>query len=216
MKEKLQGVLHKTWRVVRWPLGVLLVLYIGLVIYRMPAVAEQEKTAKVVAYINAQHITLADVDGSHLPPVPDQAKNDATVAGIDANRNGIRDDVELAVFRLHPDSEKIRAAELQYALALQLELTQVFSSGTWVAVAQKEGRGTSCISDTTPALSPTTTPEFDKKVFALMDARNKEVEDLVFNTALRKEKIKNDASYQTSYASEGGDGCDISLDSLTN
>ncbi len=207
---------RRVWRVARWPLGVLLVLYIGVVIYRVPAVIEKDKTAKAVAYINAQHITLADVDGSHLPPAPDQAQNDATVAGIDANHNGIRDDVELAIFHLHPTSSKIRAAELQYALALQLELTQVSNSETWVAVVQKESHGTSCIADTTPPLSSTTTPEFDKKVFALMDARNKEVEDLVLNTELRKEKIKSNGSYKTSYAAEGGNGCDINLGSLTD
>ncbi len=59
-------------------------------------------------------------NGKHLPLTPNKEENDATVAGIDNNGNGIRDDVELAIFAKYPNSAKIRAAELQYAMALQL------------------------------------------------------------------------------------------------
>ena len=52
--------------------------------------------------------------GTNLPPQPYEPENDATVAGLDKNNNGIRDDVELAIFAKYPKSAKIRAAELQY------------------------------------------------------------------------------------------------------
>src|ERR1700690_675425 len=119
-------LLSKIWLYIRWPLAVLVVFYILLVLYRIPAVGEQQRTAETVAKIQAQRITLSDVMGDALPPVPNKEENDATVAGIDKNNNGIRDDVELAIFSLHATSSKIRAAELQYAMDQQILMTEVF------------------------------------------------------------------------------------------
>ena len=62
---------RRAWRVARWPLGIILVLYIGLVIYRIPAVTEQQRAVEVIAQIHAQRLTMDDVDGKHLPPPPD-------------------------------------------------------------------------------------------------------------------------------------------------
>ena len=101
------NILHTVWRWVRWPLAVLVVAYIGLVIYRLPAVGEKQRTADTIAAIQTQKITIADVMGTTLPPQPYEPENDATVAGIDKNNNGIRDDVELAIFAKYPNSAKI-------------------------------------------------------------------------------------------------------------
>src|SRR3972149_3364926 len=145
MKDSLRAV----WRWVRWPLYILVAGYVLLVIYDVQRVFDIDKTNEAVAAIHAQKITLADVTGQNLPPVPDQAENDATIAGIDKNNNGIRDDVELAIFKKYPTSAKIRAAELQYAMALQLMLTKVTNTETWIAAAQEVGRGNLCIGMTT-------------------------------------------------------------------
>jgi hypothetical protein len=100
-----------------------------------------------IAKIHATKLTLADVMGDNLPPDPGAAA-DATIAGIDANKNGIRDDVELAVFKAYPNSAKIRAVLLQYALALQMEFTQpIIKTETVIAVAQERSRAASCIGD---------------------------------------------------------------------
>ena len=61
----------------------------------MPVVIEKQKTEEAVLRIHAQKITLDDVMGTKLPPEPSQELNDSTIEGIDANQNGIRDDVEL-------------------------------------------------------------------------------------------------------------------------
>lgn len=128
-------IFSRVWHIVRIPLAIILILFIGLVIYRIPAVKERARTQEVVKKIQAQKITLADVMGQNLPPEPDSALNNSTVEGIDANGNGIRDDVELAIFRLYPDSvppersgsstppesgspTRIRAAELQYVIEI--------------------------------------------------------------------------------------------------
>ncbi len=212
----MKNILHRTWRIIRIPLGVLLILYIGLVVYRIPAAFEREKTKETVARIHAQKLTLADVTGERLPPVPDPSEVDATIEGIDANSNGIRDDVELAIFKLYPNSARIRAAELQYAKALQFYFIDVFNSETLVAAIQEEERGDFCIAETTPKVDLSDTEENIRQAFALADEYSKEVEDLMFNIPERRQKYQEIFKYMTSYGSIGGENCDIDLPSLLN
>ena len=61
-----------------------------------------DKTNEQVAKIHNTKLTMDDVTGKNLPPDPG-AEADKTIAGIDANKNGIRDDVELAIFKEYPD-----------------------------------------------------------------------------------------------------------------
>ncbi|MBC7836672.1 hypothetical protein H7X87_02735 [Acetobacteraceae bacterium] len=184
--------LIKIWRFLRWPLGILVVLYVALVIYRIPAVGEKERTEEAVARIHASRLTMADVMGEHLPLPPNEEENNVTLAGIDNNQNGIRDDVELAIFAKYPSDARIRAAELQYAKELQMEFTEVFNSETLVAVIQEEDRGSLCIGDN--------------------DQQIHEVEDAVFNTDVRRQKREEVFDkYMTSYKLLNTEVCDISL-----
>jgi len=63
------------------------------------------------------------LDPSQVPPAPDPAVNNATVAGVDSNSNGIRDDVERWIAQTYPTSAKMRAAMAQMALNSQKEIT---------------------------------------------------------------------------------------------
>jgi hypothetical protein len=128
-----------------YTLAVVTIGFVLLVIGRMVHFSNLEKTTAVVEKIHSTKLTLADVMGDNLPPDPGEAK-DATIAGVDANQNGIRDDVELAVFKQYPKSAKIRAALLQYALVLQMEFTQpVVNKEIVIAVAQESSRASMCI-----------------------------------------------------------------------
>ena len=142
----IEGMLKKTFK---WGGIILLVLYIVLVIYRGFVLRAEEKTNEQVAKIHATKLALVDVMGENLPPVPSDP--DSSVAGVDANKNGIRDDVELAIFAEYPNSARTRAVLLQYALALQMEVTQeLVNTGTVIAVAQEKSRAAGCIADVTP------------------------------------------------------------------
>ena len=235
-------VFSRVWHIVRIPLVVILVLYVGLVIYRIPAAQERLKTQEVVKKIQAQKLTLADVMGQNLPPEPNPALKDASVEGIDANGNGIRDDVELAIFKLYPDSvppersgssTRIRAAELQYAMALQNELENVFNSEIYILVLKEENRGWSCINDTIPSIIPKfndfgeladwlkvpTNADFfnqeNRSNSVIQDKRTKEVEELMFNNDARKQKRDdNFKSYMTSYSLPNNQFCDIDITTL--
>jgi hypothetical protein len=101
----------------------------------------------VVAKIHATKLTMDDVMGANLPPSPG-VEAGMTIVGIDANKNGIRDDVELAIFKEYATSSKTRAVLLQYALALQMEFTQpLVNTETVIAVAQEESRAHYCVTN---------------------------------------------------------------------
>lgn len=203
------NALRTVWWWIKWPVIVLAVAYAALVIYRVPAVWEKERTAETIAAIQSQKITLSTVLGDALPPQPYQPENDATVEGIDKNNNGVRDDVELAVFAKYPHSAKIRAAELQYAMAIQLMITKVFNSETWIVAAKETSRGDLCISLTYPRNDLTT-------YLQVTGMRSQEVKDLVLNTSIRKDAWEGAYENTTSFSLPNTDLCNVDLDSLPN
>jgi len=192
-------------KVIFWILVVFIFLFVGLASLGFWHQAEIKKTNEAINRINNRVIDLSDVMGKNLPPKPDQALNDSTIAGIDVNNNGIRDDVELAIFEKYPNSAKIRAAELQYAQALQLELTEVFNSETLVATIKKEDSAYFCIGNS-----------IDNKELSLLKNKETEVESFVLNTNIRKNRKEEIfRKYMTTY-SLPKTNCDINLNSLPN
>src|SRR6185437_8902619 len=197
------------WRSV-WPLGsIVLCLFVIGVALDVPATSKQDETAATIAAIQSQKITMADVLGTNLPPVPYEPENDATVAGIDKNNNGIRDDVELAIFAKYPNDPKIRAAELQYAMTEQMFLTDVFNSDTWKAVAIQDDRGYECVGNSVPNSGNLS------RDLKIVNSRINEVEALVFNTQIRKDAKDKAYSFTTSYGQTPGvPDCDIDINLL--
>jgi hypothetical protein len=160
--------------------GLFLILIIGRVIYRN----NQEKTDAQVIKIHNTKLTLDDVMGKNLPPDPG-ALVDATVQGIDANNNGIRDDVELAVFKEYPNSAKTRAVLLQYALALQMETIQpMINTVTATEVTREEDRSYQCIGEIFSRNDMKKFIEDDDKLISF-------IEEKQFNTQERKQSRKD-------------------------
>jgi hypothetical protein len=201
------GFLKRAWRIGRWMLLVLVLGYIALAVIGYFHLSSKQKTADAVAAIKAQRLTLADADGSHLPPAPDPKQVDATVAGVDANGNGIRDDVELAIFKLYPNSPYTRAAELQYAMTEQMFLIAISSSETWVAAAVQDSRGYACISQTVSRANLTTHSQ-------VVDQRTGEVKSLVFNTEQRQAAKQSSDKYTTTFSLPDRDFCDVDAGQL--
>jgi hypothetical protein len=186
----MKGSLKVIWLWVKWPVLVLVVAYGALVIWRTFVLFDQDKTKDAVTAIHAARITLADVNGDNLPPVPDQVENDATVEGVDKNNNGIRDDVELAIFAKYPNDKKARAATLQYAMTEQMYLTKVTNTETWKAVAELDGKAHLCVVQN----------KIDRTF----------VEDRIFNTDLRRKAQEESSAYITSFGPAEGVPCDVS------
>ncbi len=201
-------------KILKWFSVTLLVLFVCVVVYRGFVLNNQKKTDAVVERIHSMKISMADVMGENLPPAPGEAA-DATVAGVDANGNGIRDDVELAIFEKYPNSAKKRAVSLQYALALQMEFTQPFSNtDIVVAILQEQSRADSCLAD---ELVPRSTPESSRKYSDLekIDEYIDFIKEIQINTEDRRKA--NDTFYDLigSYSSLD-DYCDIDYTKLPN
>ncbi|MFA6006740.1 MAG: hypothetical protein WC764_03390 [Candidatus Paceibacterota bacterium] len=188
---------------------VIFVLFAVLVFYRMYVLERAKQTAVQVARIHATKLTLNDVMGKNLPPVP--ASPDATIAGVDANKNGIRDDVELAIFQTYPDSAKIRSPLLQYALALQTEMTlQLVNGGTVSATIEDlEGHADVCLWSLSSRSDMT-------KFIADVNKYRSFVEKLQLNSTARTKYLKDliNNNLQSGGPSDGG--CDIQPTTLPN
>jgi len=192
--------------VVKGMIGIFIIFSI-IVALRVTYVSQN--TPEQVAKIHATKLTMDDVVGKYLPPDPG-AEADKTVAGIDANGNGIRDDVELAIFKEYPNSAKIRAVLLQYALALQTEMTlPILNRETATAIVEdNESRAFICIWSIS---SRSDMDKFTKET----DANENFVKQRQINTEDRKNYVHDFYKYVGSYEMSN-DGCDIDVSVLPN
>ena len=198
-----------------WAFLVLLGLYIILVIVRVFYLFDQDRTNAQVEKIHATKLTLDDVMGKNLPSDPG-VEADKTVAGIDANNNGIRDDVELAVFKAYPNSAKTRAVLLQYALALQMEVVQpIVNPETVTEIITEQGRADTCVADT---LVPRVSPESSRH-YSDVERINtfiKFIEGKQFNTEARKTAHSDFIKNLRSFGDSTNKTCDVDITKLKN
>ena len=194
-------------KILKWTGIVVGGAFIILVIIRAFHFYNLDQTNAQVAKIHATKLTLDDVMGKNLPPDPG-AEADKTVAGIDANQNGIRDDVELAVFKEYPNSAKTRAVLLQYALALQMEVVQpIVNMETVTEVVREQSRAYDCVSKILPRVS--------------LNQYMKESDTLISFVKEKQLNIKERIDQRNSFLEDIGsyselDGCDIDYSTLPN
>lgn len=196
---------HKIFRIFMWAFFVLALLFIILVIVRVFHFFNLDKINAQVEKIHNTKLQLSDVMGDNLPPDPG-VEADKTVAGIDANANGVRDDVELAVFKEYPNSAKTRAVLLQYALVLQEQMQQSnINKEIATKIAEEESQSYDCIGRIVP--------RSNDDVQKIEEYRNF-VKGKQFNTEKRIDfKIKFD-NHVGSFELQSG--CDIDLALLKN
>ena len=141
---------HNFLKIFKWAFLVLVCLFIILIIGRVIYRSNEAKTNVEVTKIHNTKLTMDDVMGINLPLDPGVLA-DQTVEGIDANKNGIRDDVELAVFNEYPNSAKTRAVLLQYALLLQTEMAEsIVNKDTATAISEEDSKAFDCIGQIVP------------------------------------------------------------------
>ena len=170
--------------------------------------------------IRSTRLTESDVQGTNLPPLPNQAENDATVLGIDANDNSIRDDVELEIFTMYPGEGKKRerVAALQYAQAKQLLFRWVIGKESMEAYLEKGSRASGCISSLSSLDKPISEMglaieeenELLRKLSRMDDSFEKPLKEMIFNSTSRKETSKQIyKKYMTGSTSYPDEQCDI-------
>jgi len=136
------------------------------------------------------------------------------VEGVDANENGIRDDVELAVFEEYPNSAKTRAVLLQYALALQIEFIQpIINTTTVTEVITEESRADTCLADT---LVPRKSPESSRSSADMekIDTYIKFIENKQLNNEMRKQARQEFLKNLRSFGDSTNETCDIDYSKL--
>jgi hypothetical protein len=201
---------HRFFKILKWVFLILIGLYLIVVAFRVIHFFNLDKTNAQVAKIHATKLTLDDVMGINLPPDPGTLA-DKTVQGIDANNNGIRDDVELAVFKEYPNSAKTRAVLLQYALALQMEVTQpIVNTKTVTEIVTEQGRADTCVADT---LVPRKSSESGRSYTDLekIDVFVNLIKDKQFNTEARKIAHKDFMKDLRSFGDSTNEICDIDI-----
>ncbi len=197
-------------KILKWTAIILIIAFVLLVIVRAFYFYNLDKTNAQVDIIHATKLQLSDVMGGNLPPDPGE-EADKTVAGIDTNQNGIRDDVELAIFKKYPNSAKTRAVLLQYALVLQMQMTlPIVNMATVTAtIEDNESRALQCV------WSLSSRSNMEK--FNLETEKNETfITDLQFNNELRKKAQHNFYEGNVGSYSISHGGCDLNLATLPN
>ncbi|MCF7833684.1 MAG: hypothetical protein K9L98_00680 [Candidatus Pacebacteria bacterium] len=185
-------------------------IFVGIRVFHL---FKEDNTTLEVDKVLSARISLVDVMGENLPLNPKE-KVDTTIAGVDSNTNGIRDDVELAIFKKYPNSPKERAVLLQYALAFQMSASQsVLNEEIATAIVQQEDRAYLCVGSILHRddEDPVVMEEYFKKTDEMRDFVN----NLQFNTKERKDAQKEFYKKVRSYNSLPRT-CDLDYLSLTN
>ncbi len=212
---KTKIVLGKAWKVLRWVLLVAVILFILSIFIGLYGLYQQHQYALQLAdKLETDRITMVDVMGGRLPPEPDQTENDATLQGVDSNHNGVRDDVELAIFKLHADSARIRAAELQYAKYLQYTLDPYVWTHEVKVIIDGEFMDSAvlCRIEVADSFGGETKDQIWRE-----DRWTKEIDAAVLNTRARQDQYARFNSFaQGGDTSPSGHGCDIDWKILPN
>lgn len=127
-----------------------MVFIAALVAASVQAAAAADPGAARVKSVPAT-ITLESVpmilNPADVPPAPAGA-GATTLAGVDVNGNGIRDDAERWIAEKYPDCAGFRAALAQLALAVQRKIvTPEVTEETAKDLATEEGAGTACLDE---------------------------------------------------------------------
>ena len=154
---------RRVWRGIKVLFVIFVLAFAALVVYRMPIVEEREHRHELDAKYARSLLGILDVEGKNLPPVPDPESAKATVLGIDANKNRIRDDIELAIFEELPivattsstggaaygDANfRLRAAELKYVKSIEFMLREVTDQDSYKIAMQQAHYAKMCILST--------------------------------------------------------------------
>lgn len=205
---------NKILRIIKKAIIVVAIIWFTMVLIGAGRKWYFDKTDSQIARIHSTKLSIDDVMGKNLPP-DTGIEADKTIEGIDANENGIRDDVELAIFKEYPNSAKTRAVLLQYALALQMQTGQgLVNKATVTEVVREQSRADYCLADT---LVPRKTPESDRSDIDMekIDVFIKYIREKQMNTEKRKEQ-RNDFLQKLGSYSDLDEGCDIDYSSLPN
>jgi hypothetical protein len=123
--------IKETFLKIRFILLVIFCFFVTILCldYLQNSIIPQIKDKKALTFVKSIHLDEATIAGTNIPPIPDEKQNNATLLGIDSNKNYIRDDVELAIYAKYGSSTQERVALLGYAQALEMRYRVYWKEG---------------------------------------------------------------------------------------
>lgn len=85
------------------------------------------------------------VDSSLQVPMPDSKKNDATVAGVDSDGDGIRDDIQRWINEEYASQPKVKMAVREIAMGRQLDLLSAGNKEQSIIVSKRVLDNDNCL-----------------------------------------------------------------------
>jgi len=148
---------------------------------------------------------------TNLPPAPGAAGK-ATLAGIDSDNDGVRDDVQRWIVMTYPNSQKTRAALTQMAKAMQVILLNATDAVNARKYSLEEGRASDCLTHVRgQVLGLDNSDDYDIE---------NEIQALYLNTYARsKAYLRHDAHLSGMFFSLPADystGCNFDPDVMPN
>jgi len=143
-----------------------------------------------------------------LPPDPGEAGL-ATIAGIDSDKDGVRDDVQRFVALTFPDSQRTEAALLQLAKSYQawIEVPADDVDAAYAA-SEKNARATECLFAVT-----TTEKAYAARIELKLQALNTDArQDNFFAT----DKLLSGGVFETTPDFQSGSTCEFNPQALPN
>lgn len=191
----------KIWKVLKKAIIVIVIFYAILVIWRAFQLSDIDKTEAKVKEIHSIRLTMSDVDGSKLPPMPDEALNNSTVEGVDVNKNYVRDDVERWIFETYPDIRE-RAAWMQWAKTTQSQLLNFRNDIEFKASLEEGSRSNLCLANIYKTHD-------DIKIASLIINKQSEIDSLILNNETRKNTFEKSYGFESSSGGISGNQCDV-------
>jgi len=109
-----------------------------------------------IILITAVLIIISACSGGGATNNSSSGAENATVAGIDANNDGVRDDVQRYIYATYPNSAKSRSALTQYAKGVQASFVNVSTARQAVVVEPQLLRAGACVTATMGSTSAIT------------------------------------------------------------
>lgn len=203
---------------------LLICLFVTLLIIGIIRHSKIKKIEDQILDIHSKGISIVDVIGQDISNLKNI--DNTTLVGIDINKNGVRDDVEVEIFNKYPNSQKARATLLQYALSLQMELSQPFLNREIVMkIINEQNRADTCIADVLVPRRDEESPR-DFEDLDKIESYKTFIKEKQFNTDERKnansqfydylDKLDDVDVYIKNMLNDKENNCDIDMSILEN
>lgn len=127
----------------KWSWAVAVIVLLGIA-YKCGINHEYNELMDAALESKKAHPEITVFDGDIEPPMPDLSENNSTLSGIDSNKNGLRDDVEIWINRTYSDPNIRMAMKQDHRIFQKIMLIKKGDSEASNRIFQEEDRSSKC------------------------------------------------------------------------